>query len=302
MAEILCIGDSCADIIIPFKGEPVIRCGGSSANTACALGKLNVSVSFAGKAGEDPAGFQMKEEMERSGVDTSHFLLDPDDSSTQIQITIDEDGERHPVLLNAEDPSYLKISPEELDEIDLSETRYILTNGMMLFRNPAASSILSFLKKAHERDIRIFLDVNLRPETVGEDRSILNEVIALSDYVSASLQDDLLPLTETETLTEAMDRLDKTNKIIIVHDPNGAYIFNEDEVIKADSYPVTVADSIGAGDNFNAGFLYGLIKARSLEDCGRIACALAAYSLRYEGARNTPDEAALFRCMNEIPT
>lgn len=298
MAEILCIGDSCADIIFPYdKKERVIRCGGAAANTACALGKLNVSTSFVGKAGNDLYGKKMKEELDRSNVDTSFFILDEKLSSTLIQITIDENGERHPILLNADDPSYLKIYPKDLDTIDLTDTKYILTNGMMLFRQAAASSILSFLKKAKQKNIRIVLDINFRTETIDQDRSIINEVIEISDILLGSTEDDYLKPYDCKTIDEVIEKLYKKDRIIVSHDPKGSDVFFNDERYHSDSYTVEVADSIGAGDNFNAGFLYGLIHHKTLKECNELACATAAYSLQKEGARYTPDETKLYNLM-----
>ena len=295
MAEVLCIGDSCADIIIPFDRKQItISCGGAAANTACALGKLNISTALCAKAGNDPAGRQMKDELDAVNVDTSCFILDEKLSSTQIEITIDRNGERHPILLNAEDPSYLSIYPEDLERIGLSDTRYILTNGMMLFRDPAASSILDFLKEAHDRGIQIFLDINCRPETKDQDRKILMQVIGLSDILCGSIEDDFFTLCETDSLEEAVSRFSKKDRILIAHDADGSYVFFNDETYHCPSFKVQVIDSIGAGDNFNAGFLYGLIHKKSLEECNILACATAAYSLQKEGARNSPDEKQLY--------
>ena len=69
-----------------------------------------------------------------------------------IEIVIDGNGERYPFLMPKDEPSYLQIFPQDLDAIDLSDTSYILTNGMMLFQDPAATSIEAFLRD-HVMDI-----------------------------------------------------------------------------------------------------------------------------------------------------
>ena len=300
MAEVLCIGDSCADLIVSSErsGE-MIRCGGAAANSAAALGRLDVSVALCAKAGSDIYGKKMKEELERSGADASHLILDDSLDSTLIRITVDENGDRHPVLLNADDPSYLKICRDDLDRIDLSDTGYILTNGMMLFREPCASSILAFLKKAHEKGITVVLDINFRPETRDQDRAILMQVIEVSDILLGSVRDDYLTLCETNYLEEAVSKLKKEGRIIVAHDEKGSDVFCDGKRSHCDSFCVETADSIGAGDNFNAGFLYGLIHQKTLEECNILACAVAAYSLQKEGARYTPDEKQLFEFIRE---
>ena len=68
MSKVLCLGDSCADIIIPY-GESLLKevevtfsCGGACANSAVVLGKLNVNTAFCGKAGKDIYGLKMLKE------------------------------------------------------------------------------------------------------------------------------------------------------------------------------------------------------------------------------------------------
>ena len=304
MAEVLCLGDSCADIIIPY-GESltdqdvsvVFNCGGAAANTAFALGRLGVSVAFAGKAGVDLYGLTMRNELVENNVDVSSFILSDKLVSTQILIVIDEKGDRHPFLMPKKDPSYLEIYPEELEQIDLREMKYIITNGMMLFEDPAASTIVSFLEKARERGIKIMLDLNFRPETAGKDRSHLNKVIAMTDILLGSADEDFAILTGKKDLKEAVKDLQEADRTIVAHDKNGSTVFERDKTYHTDSYKVEVADTIGAGDVFNAGFIYGLIQGKGPDECNRLGCAAAAYSLMRPGARNTPDPEELYRFM-----
>ena len=98
MSKVLCLGDSCADIIIPY-GESLVKevevtfsCGGACANSAVFLGKFNVNTAFCGKAGKDIYGLKMLKEFKENGVDTSYFDLDPDLVTTQILVVIDENN------------------------------------------------------------------------------------------------------------------------------------------------------------------------------------------------------------------
>ena len=300
MRKVLCLGDSCADILIPYgdhlKGEEItisFSCGGSTANSAAALGKLGVGVAFVGKAGTDLYGRRMKKELLDHGVDVSAFVLDEGLVSTQVIIILDENNDRHPFLMPKEKPSYLEIYPEDLSSIDLKDVSYILTNGMMLFEKPAAESITAFLINAHQQGIQILLDINFRPETLSKDRYYLDQVINIADYLLGSIEDDFLPLTKTNSLQEAVKTLLNGNNIIIAHDKKGASAFTINNEYSASGYPVKVADTVGAGDAFNAGFLYGLVHDEDLAKCLTYGNAVAAICISSSGARNTPDETAL---------
>ena len=300
MAKVLCLGDSCADIMIPYgdllKGRDVsvsFNCGGACANSAAALGKLKVDVAFAGKAGRDLYGLTMKKELEKCGVETENFLIDENLVSTQILVVLNEDNERYPFLMPKENPSYLQIYPEELDNIDLTGTEYILTNGMMLFQQPAAGSICDFLNKAHQKNIRILLDINYRVETLHQDNTYLLKAVQLSDYLLGSIEDDFLPLTGKKEIKEAAGTFTTSGKVVIARNSEGSTIYTADEECFCPSYEVQVTDTLGAGDAFNAGFIYGLTKGKGLAVCNRYGCAAAAICISGKGARHTPDEEEL---------
>lgn len=302
MAKVLCLGDSCADIMIPYgdllKGREVsvsFSCGGACANSAAALGKLGVDASFVGKAGKDLYGLAMKKELEECGVDTTHFLIDVDLVSTQILVVLNENNERYPFLMPKENPSYLQIYPEELQKIDLTDTEYILTNGMMLFRQPAAGSICDFLKHAHQKGIRILLDINYRIETLHQDNAYLLKAVSFSDYLLGSVEDDFLPLTNETDIRKAVLKLLTPDKTVIARNSEGSTIYTAAEEHFCPSYEVPVTDTLGAGDAFNAGFIYGLTKGKDLETCNRYGCAAAAICVSGKGARHTPDEEELLR-------
>ena len=302
MARVLCLGDSCADIMIPYgdllKGKDVsvsFSCGGACANSAAALGRLGVDVSFAGKAGKDLYGLTMKKELEECGVDTEYFRIDDSLVSTQILVVLNENSERYPFLMPKNNPSYLQIFPEELDKIDLSDTEYVLTNGMMLFQQPAAGSICAFLDRAHRKGIRILLDINYRIETIHQDNACLLEIVQLSDYLLGSIEDDFLPLTGGKDIEEAIRKLTAPDKVIIARNSEGSTVYTSAEEYFCPRYEVDVCDTLGAGDAFNAGFIYGLTKGNNLETCNRYGCASAAFCVSGKGARHTPDEEELLR-------
>lgn len=297
MSKVLCLGDSCLDIIVPYEkmledkdAQITFSCGGANANTASGLGRLNVDTAFAGKAGKDRYGYMMKQELEKDKVNVEHFIIEEDLFSTVILVIVDKDRERHPFLMHRDEPSYLQIYKNDLERIDLSDTKYILTNGMMLFEEPAASNITDFLIKAHDKGIQILLDINYRPEMIGKDARYLNRVIEMADYLLGSIDDDFLTLTGKDDIRSAIDELLNENNTIVARNAKGSTVYTKDKVYHTDSYEVEVADTLGAGDAFNAGFIYGLVHGEDLGVCNDYGCASAALNIMKTGARNTPAE------------
>ena len=65
----------------------------------------------------------------------------------------------------------------------------------------------------------------------------------------------------------------------------GCYVASDEGCYEVPAYKVKVVDTTGAGDAFNAGFLYGLLKGKNLEDCARIGNYLASLCIQHVGAR-----------------
>ena len=305
MSKVLCIADSCADILIPYgelkEGRDAsvsFSCGGSGANSVYALAKLNVPVAFCGKAGKDLYGKEMKRQLEKAGADTEYFILDEDMVSTQILVVIDENRDRFPLLMPREEPSYLQIGREDLDAIDLSKTDCILSNGMMLFDEPAAPAICDFLKKAHEDGIRIVIDINYRVETLHKDQRYLNAVLEIADHILGSKEDDFLPLTKEADIEKAVCHFHR-EQTLVVRTKEGSTIYHEGKQYYTDRFEVEVEDTLGAGDAFNAGYIYGLVDHQDEETCGILGCAAAAYCVSGKGARHVPLESELLKMLKE---
>lgn len=295
MSKILCLGDACVDIITKKNSNTIdynnFNCGGANANSAFGLGKLNCDVMFFGVAGNDIYGITSKKALEQVGVNTKYFKLVDNYETTKILVEIDENNDRFPTLLTKVNPSYLQIHEEDLNVIDLSDVEYILTNGMMLFENPAASSISDFLIKAHDKGIKILLDINYRIETIDKDRVYLDKVVSITDYLFGSIDDEILPLTGSNNIEEAVSKFN--NKVVIARNSKGASVYSNGNVYKQDSYKVEVVDTLGAGDAYNAGFIYGLVNNKPLSECNKLGCLVAAINITKKGARNAPSESEL---------
>jgi len=307
MKRILCIGDACADIVIPFgsvrqgrDAAPSFMPGGTVANTASGLGRLGVACSFLGKAGRDYYGRGMKEALERDGVDTTRFTLREELASVQILVVIDEANERFPFLMPREAPSHLALFPEDLPETLLEQFDMVHTSGLMLFEDPAASSVCGFLEKCSRAGVPVSLDINLRVETLEKDRRHLYRAMDCAAYLLGSAADELMPLTGCGDAESAARCLVTEKRTVVSRlGAEGACVYTPTETFRCGGYPVRVADTLGAGDCYNSGFLYALTKGWGLARANRCGCAAAALNLTKPGARNGPTEEELSAFMKE---
>jgi len=294
--KVLCIGDCCADIVIPYglakeKGIADVKFtgGGTVANTADGLGKLGVDVSFLGTCGTDYYGKALKKQLEDNGVDCSHFRLDDNFPTSQVLCVIDENNDRVNFLIPKENACQDQILDEDLPDSLLEKYDIFHTSGMILFNKPAAASIVRFLQKAHARNKIVTLDVNLRLETKDLDMTYLWQAIDCANYLFASLEDEIIPLTKISDPLEAAASLIRKDRMVIAREgKKGATIYLPDAYYYHNSFKVDVVDTLGAGDSYNAGFIYGLANNEHITYCNKLACATAAINITKKGARNCP--------------
>lgn len=301
MKKILCLGDACADIVIPYgaakKGEdksPEFTCGGTAANTASGLGKLGIDCAFLGKGGDDYFGRIMKRELEMDGVDTEYFKLDSNLSSVMILAVIDEYNDRFPFLMPKKKPSHLEMYDTDIPDDIFENISFVHTTGLMLFEEPAADTVCRFLEKCASLGIPVSLDINLRIETLELNREYLYRAIECANYLLGSGDDELAPLAGiNDPFSAAKSFVTDKRSVVCRMGGKGSVAFDRLGEYHCDAYTVNVADTLGAGDSFNSGFIWALSKGKSLEYANKAGCAAAALNLTKRGARNCPSEIEL---------
>ena len=308
MKQILCLGDTCADIIIPYgaakKGVDVpteFSCGGATANTASGLGKLGVNCAFLGKTGDDYFGRAMKVALEKDAVDVEHFLLDKNLTSVMIFAVIDENNDRFTFLMPRENPSHLELYDVDIPEGLLEQLSFVHTTGLMLFDEPAAGTVCRFLEKCSRQGVKVSLDLNFRIETANRDRKYLNQAMEYANYLLGSGSEEFIPLTGiTDPLNAAMSLVTDKRAVVCRMAEKGSIAFDLNGEYSCGAFPTKIIDTLGAGDAFNSGFLWAISKGKPLEYANQAGCATAALNLAKRGARNCPSEEELLSFLASV--
>ncbi len=122
---------------------------------------------------------------------------------------------------------------------------------------------------------------------VNKYREQFLELIKNSDLVFCN-EKEAFALFKTKDIDDAISKFKKLGKItIMTASAKGAYIINKDEVIHIPALvpQEKVVDTTGSGDAFTAGFIYGYLKGKTLQECGEIGAKAAAYVIQQLGAR-----------------
>ncbi|MEM2938665.1 MAG: carbohydrate kinase family protein [Candidatus Bathyarchaeia archaeon] len=259
-------------VILDFKEAP----GGSAANTAVGLARLGVKTGYIGKIAEDREGSILLKSFIDEGVDTSGIVVSKGGRSGSVIGFVDQKGNRALYL----DPGVNDaLRFEEIDLRYVEDVKFLhLTSfvGEMPFE--AQKKILQAVS-----DVKVTFDPGLIYARKGLDN--LKPIIERC-YAILPNENEVRLLTGKNYLEGAKILLEEGAKIVAIKlGERGCYVTDGRESHIIEAFKVKVVDTTGAGDAFCAGFIYGLLKGRSLKECGILGNFVASRCLTKMGAR-----------------
>jgi fructokinase len=261
MRKIIGIGETVLDII--FKGKQPIQAvpGGSAFNTIISIGRAGIPAMFIGETGNDRVGEWVRSFLEENHVDASALNIFPDSRSPLSLAFLDENG-------NAD---YLFYKDHPHDKIDFNyptiEPDDVVVFGSFFAINPVVRpQVAGFLEYAHQQGAILYYDVNYRASHRTDLLRVTPNIIEnleLADIVRGSNED--FEIMYRKTSADAVFKAEisfYTNNFIYTRGGEPVEVRDKSGFAKQYAVPDNeqVVSTIGAGDNFNAGFLFGLIK------------------------------------------
>jgi ribokinase len=253
-------------------------CGGSAANTMVGLARLGCKVGFIGKVASDHEGKLQLDCFKAEGVDTEGITVAQKGRSGAALGFVDKKGARALYINTGVNG---QVEPREIKWQYVSQTQYLHLSsfvGEKSFR--AQKKLLSSLPHT----IKISFD----PGSVYAQRGFAAiEPMIQNSYVFMPNAGELEQLTsESDYKKGAEVILGLGVKIVAVKlGDKGCYLTDGKEKHTVEAFKVKVVDTTGAGDAFNAGFLYGLLNGKSLAECGRLGNFVASRCVMTMGAR-----------------
>lgn len=249
----LVVGEALVDVVKGEDGTLEEFPGGSAANVAVALARLDRPTWFVTCLADDHYGTLLREHLARADVRIAGDPGSVDHSSSAVA-TIGPDGSAS----YAFDVTW-RLNPVELPA-DL-EPVAVHTSSIAAVLPPGADDVLALIERVRGSAI-VSYDVNARPALTGVDDTIRGRVERLatvSDLVKASDEDLLLlyPGRSVEDSAAALLSLGPA-AVVVTRGGDGASWVSRTSSGLVGSVPVTVADTIGAGDTFGAGLLDAL--------------------------------------------
>lgn len=303
MRRVIGIGETVLDII--FKDDQPIGAvpGGSVFNSLISLGRSGVRAAFISETGHDRVGRRIISFLEKNGVDASCVNVYPDSKSPISLAFLNEHNDAEYIFYKDHPNDRLDFTYPEVNRDD------IVMFGSYYAVNPVIRpQVVGFLEYARSKGAILYYDVNFRASHKNEVLRLtanILENLEFADIVRGSSEDFdvMFHKTDPDVIYRSQIAF-YTHNFICTQGSQPVELRAENQLKK--KYPILKSDhvvsTIGAGDNFNAGFVYGLIKYGITRDAierglteqqwdDAISCALDFSANVCRSINNSVDEA-----------
>jgi sugar/nucleoside kinase (ribokinase family) len=287
MFDVLVAGEINPDLILTGDVEPefgqveklidsaALTIGSSSVIFACGAARLGLKVAFIGVCGDDFFGRFMLDEMQKQAVDVSNVIV-RSDGQTGLSVILTKESDRA-ILTHAGLIAALQAS--DIPDTLLSQARHLHVASYFLQTNLQPDLTILF-HHARGLGLTTSLDTNYDP---SERWSGFDELLAVTNVLLPN-EKEAVSLTGEVNVELAADRLGSIVEVVAIKlGAEGALGVSASEKAKVDAIPVEVVDTVGAGDSFDAGFIYGYLHEWELEKALQLACACGSLSTQKAG-------------------
>ena len=259
MRKVIGIGETIFDIIFKNEQPTAAVPGGSTFNGLISLGRMGQDVTMITETGNDRVGRTIKAFMEENGVNSQHVCM-YEDGRTAISLAYLNDR-------NDAEYTFYKDYPKARLDVEWPEVHRddIVMMGSYFVLNPVLrTKVKEFLEYATKRGALVYYDINFRSSHASEAIKLYSTILENFDYASivrGSTEDfqNMFSLSDSETVYK--QEVAYHCKQMLCTDAEGDINLFSPSVTK--TYKVNkieTVSTIGAGDNFNAGIVYGLLQ------------------------------------------
>lgn len=249
--------------------------GSSSAIFACGAARLGLKVAFIGKCGDDVFGRFMLAEMQKRCVDTANVIVLPD-GVTGLSVILNRGVDRAILTVPGLIPT---LTAADIPDDLLRQARHLHVASYFL-QTALQPGLPALFLRARELGLTTSLDTNYDP---SERWNGFDQLLAVTNILLPN-EAEACSLSGAENAAEAAGRLAaKVETLALKLGAQGALGISKGQHAWAASLPVNVVDTVGAGDSFDAGFIYGYLHGWPLEKSLRIASVCGALSTQKPG-------------------
>jgi sugar/nucleoside kinase (ribokinase family) len=290
--SMILIDEARATALYSHMAPGIEASGGSAANSLAGLCSFGGTAAFMGKVADDQLGKVFRHDIGAIGVQFRSEPLREGAATGQCLINVTDDGQRTMTTFLG---AAALLAPEDVDPELIAAAEVVYLEGYLFDPQPAREALQKAARLAREAGRKVALTLS--------DAFVVER---WRDDLLAFIEADVDLLFANEHEVEALFRTDfdaavrelgaRTALAAVTRGPQGSVVLSEGQVIEVSAEPVDkVVDTTGAGDQYAAGFMYGLSHGRPLAECGRLGSIAAAEVIAHWGPRPQVSLAELAR-------
>ena len=275
---------------MPARAEAA---GGSVCNTIAGVGALGLSTAIVGRVRDDALGRFFAADTEKGGT----AFVNPPVAGAELptsrsMIFVTPDGERS---MNTYLGVSAELGPDDVNEAAMAETDVLFLEGYLFDKDAGKAAFLKAARACRAAGGRVGIALS-DPFCVDRHRADFRQLVANEmDFVIGN-QSEWVSLYQANDLPEALDQAAVDCAMVVcTRSGDPVVLIHDGHRIEVPVQRTVPVDATGAGDQFAAGFLYGLATGRGLDVAGRMGNIAAAEVIGHIGARPQVSIKALFK-------
>ena len=313
------------DVGAPFPdiGSFAAYVGGSPTNISVGGRRLGLNAALLTGLGEDPVGDFVLSFLQREGVETRFIPRKPGQRTSAVVLGI-EPPDKFPLVFYRENCADIALTIDDVLAAPVTDCRVFQFAGTNLSRDPSRSSTVFAAELAKQAGAKVVLDIDFRPDQWHDARAfgvairsvlpLVDVALGTEDEINAAvlMDPDQVRVAHSQVsdaevsgdVDESVARLMALGPTAVVQKrgADGARVHSVSatgarDSVDVDGFPVDIANILGAGDAFGAGFLYGYLQGWDWHKSARLGNACGAIVVTQHGCANfmpTYDEVMTF--------
>jgi sugar/nucleoside kinase (ribokinase family) len=257
--------------------------GGSAANTIAGLASFGGKGAYLGKVASDQLGQVFTHDMRANGVHFANAPLEDGPATAVSMINVTPDGQRTMcTYLGAS----VQFTDDDVDPAVIEAAKIVYLEGYLFDAEAARRAFAKAAALAHGSGRMIALTLSDSFVVERHRAGLLGFIESQVDLLFAN-ESEVTALFQTDSFDKAVEMLrPRVTLAAVTRSEAGSVILTQGERLTVAAEPVEkVVDTTGAGDQYAAGFMFGLARGRPLQQCGKLGSLAAAEVISHYGPR-----------------
>ncbi len=269
--DLICVGRSCLDLYANEVGVPFVDIqnfsayvGGCPTNIAVGARRLGLKVALLTAVGDDLVGDFVLHYLKSEDIETRFIPRKPGTRTSAVLVSI-EPPDRFPLVYYRDNAADNQLNYEDVVATPIANSQALLVAGTNMNQETQRSATRLATEQARAAGIDVFLDLDLRPSLWQDLRQYGLEMRSLLPLVNVVMgtEEEIRAASSQEDIPAAIPVLHQHGPQVVVvkRGSKGASVYLIDgTVIEAPGFPVEIYNTLGAGDAFASGLIYGYTK------------------------------------------